>query len=63
MYKYRVTLERYGAEFALGTVPAATFKFWCNQGMDALRYHVVSDDVPGVPEEHYLYPWFEQNNV
>lgn len=63
MYKYKITLERYGAEFAVGTVPAATFKFWSDQGMDALRHHVVSDDVPGVPVEHYLYPWFEQNDV
>lgn len=63
MYKYKITLERYGGEFAVGTITSATFKFWFNKGMDTLQRHIVSDDVPGVPEEHCLYPWFENDDL
>ena len=63
MYQYKVILEVYGGEVTVGSIPTPTYDYWTQRGLETLRSHLTLDDIPDVPIEHQLYPWFEHDDL
>ena len=63
MYQYKVILDVYGGEVTVGSIPTPTYDYWTQRGLETLRSHLTLDDIPDVPIEHQLYPWFEHDDL
>jgi hypothetical protein len=63
MYKYKVEIDRYGGEFVMGTVSNPTYDYWVRRDKEDLEAHIFSDEIKGVPPEHCLYPWYENDDL
>ena len=63
MYQYKVILDVYGGEVTVGSIPTPTYDYWTQRGLETLQAHLTLDDIPDVPIEHQLYPWFERDDL
>ena len=61
--KYRIVLSVYGGEYSLGKTNKETFDYWSNRPNDELVEHITGDTIKDVPDEYYLYPFFDQTDV
>jgi len=60
---YKITLDKMGGEYCVGSLSRETIKFWSERDEDELKEHLVSDSILDVPEKHNLYPFHEQDNL
>jgi hypothetical protein len=60
---YRITLDKWGGEYCVGSIPRETIDYWSERDEDELKEHLVSDSILDVPEKHNLYPFHEQDNL
>jgi len=60
---YRITLDKWGGEYCVGTIPRETIDYWSERDEDELKEHLFADSIPNVPEKHKLYPFHEQDNL
>ena len=63
MYHYKVILDVYGGEFTVGSIPTPTYEYWTQRGLETLQAHLTLDDIPDVPTEHQLHPWFDRDDL
>ena len=63
MYRYRISLDVYGAEVTVGSVSSDAYTYWSSKCNSSLENHLVSDEEPYVQEIHSLYPWFERDDL
>ena len=61
--KVRITLDRWGGEYCVGSIPKETIEYWSGKDIDDLKEHLLADTILGVPEQHNLYPFFERDNL
>jgi hypothetical protein len=61
--KYKITLDKWGGEYCVGTIPRETIKYWSERDEDELKEHLVSDSIPDVPAKHCIYPFYEQDSL
>jgi hypothetical protein len=61
--KYRITLDRWGGEYCVGSIPRETINYWSGKDIDDLKEHLLADTIIGVPQEHNLHPFYEQDNL
>ena len=63
MYRYKISLDVYGAEFTVGSVSLDAYAYWSKKGKDYFENHLVSDEESSIEEAHSLYPWFERDDL
>ena len=64
MMKIRITAERYGGEYVVGSIPSSTAWYWAKRGEeDFLQLLYGNLDLDTVPEEHQLPDWFNIDNL
>ena len=66
MYHYKVTLDVYGGELTVGSIPTPTYEYWTQRGLETLQTHLTLDDIPDIPDiptEHQLHPWFDRDDL
>jgi hypothetical protein len=63
MYHYKVILDVYGGEFTVGSISTPTYEYWTQRGLETLQTHLTLDDIPDVPTEHQLHPWFDRDDL
>jgi len=61
--KYRIVLSVYGGEYSLGKTNKETFDYWSNRPNEELVEHITGDTIKDIPDEYYLYPFFDQTDV
>ena len=61
--KVRITLDRWGGEYCVGSIPKETIEYWSGKDEDDLKEHLLADTILGVPEQHNLYPFYERDNL
>jgi hypothetical protein len=61
--KYRITLDRWGGEYCVGSIPRETINYWSGKDIDDLKEHLLADTIIGVSQEHNLHPFYEQDNL
>ena len=61
--KYRITLDKWGGEYCVGSIPRETISYWSGKDVEDLKEHLLADTIIGVPEQHSLYPFYEQDNL
>ena len=60
---YRITLDKWGGEYCVGSIPRETIDYWSERDEDELKEHLFADSIPDVPEKHNLYPFHEQDSL
>ena len=60
---YKITLDKMGGEYCVGSLSRETIKYWSERDEDELKEHLVSDSILDAPEKHKLYPFHEQDNL
>lgn len=63
MYQYKISLDVYGAEITVGSIPLDAYVYWSKKDKDSLQNHLVSDGESNIDEALSLYPWFERDNL
>jgi hypothetical protein len=63
MYRYKISLDVYGAEVTVGSVSFDAYAYWITKDKDSLENHLVSDEESNIDEAFSLYPWFERDNL
>ena len=61
--KVRITLDRWGGEYCVGSIPRETINYWSGKDIDDLKEHLLADTIIGVSQEHNLHPFYEQDNL
>lgn len=62
--KIRITAERYGGEYVVGSIPTSTAWYWAKRGEDDFLQLLYGNlDLDTVPEEHQLSSWYEIDNL
>jgi hypothetical protein len=61
--KYRIVLSVYGGEYCLGTTNRETVDYWSNRSNNELVEHITGDTIKDIPDEFYLFPFFDQTDV
>ena len=55
--KYKITLDKMGGEYCVGSLSRETIKYWSERDEDELKEHLVSDSILDVPKKHYTLPF------
>ncbi len=62
--KLTVIIDGYGGEHTIGKLTDEQAAFWKEKDLEELVEHIESfDDQPEISDEHYIGPWYENNNI